>query len=551
MAIAPLQIPNYGPALDITPQLAQLTATINAGQKQQSLAELGKGLADGTLDYKQAAAKAASLGDLSTTMSLLKLGQEQDASKAFSNSLGSLYGTAPQQSAVSIGGPAVAAGPTVPNDSNALPGQVGMDLRLADRSQDFIQDNPGTYMSSGVRSTADQARLYADRGNNPNPVAPPGLSNHERGLAVDIGGMTPDQRAMLSQYGLSQRVPNDPPHVELARNTQFAQADTGTANDAAALPANAQAAQGYAVPGQPAQQPGGISQRAIALIKGLSIPGISAAQKEIGGKLLAAELDQSKLPDSVKQYLFAKSQGYQGTSLDFQKELRAAGKTEVNVDTKGQNAFAKAGGEAVAKRFEKLSEEGDTATQDLALVGQLRDLGQQIKTGGVAAVQNTLASYGIKLGKNVGEVEAFGAIVDKLTPTQRVPGSGATSDYEGKMFKNSLPTLMKTPEGNEIVQNTLAGLAQYKIDRAKIAERALSGEIEPKEAIKQLRSLPSPYDNFKSFAKGGFKADPNSPAQPAAPQQAAPPVPGAKQAPNGKFYISDPARPGKYLEVQP
>jgi hypothetical protein len=235
-ALGQLAIPTANINSDITPQLSQLsqlTNSINEGQKRQSLADLGKGLANGTLDYKQAAAKAASLGDLASTMSLLKLGQEQEASKAFSSSLGSLYGGAQP---ASVGAP-VAAGPTVQNDSNALPGQPGMDLRLADRSQDFIQDNPGTSMSSGFRSNADQARLYADRGNNPNPVAPPGSSNHERGLAVDIAGMTPEQRALLPQYGLAQPVANDPPHVELA-------------SDSAALPANSQPTQGYAIPGQ-------------------------------------------------------------------------------------------------------------------------------------------------------------------------------------------------------------------------------------------------------------------------------------------------------------
>jgi hypothetical protein len=40
------------------------------------------------------------------------------------------------------------------------------------------------------------------------------------------------------------------------------------------------------------------------------------------------------------------------------------------------------------------------------------------------------------------------------------------------MFKNSLPKLINTPEGNEVISNTLAGLAQYKLDRAAIAEKA-------------------------------------------------------------------------------
>jgi hypothetical protein len=197
--------------------------------------------------------------------------------------------------------------------------------------------------------------------------------------------------------------------------------------------------------------------------------------------------------------------------LDVEKQLRAAGKTEVNIDQKGETAFAQGAGGVLSKRFEKLSEEGQTATQDLALAGQLRDLGAVVKTGAPAAVQGWLAERGIKVGDNVGAVEAYSSIIDKLTPQQRVPGSGSTSDYEGRMFKNSLPKLINTPEGNEIISNTVAGLAQYKLDRAAIAEKALTREIPPADALKQMRELPNPYDNFKAFAKNGFAADPNNP----------------------------------------
>ncbi|MGB8511133.1 MAG: M15 family metallopeptidase [Pyrinomonadaceae bacterium] len=41
-------------------------------------------------------------------------------------------------------------------------------------------------VSSGLRSTAKQASLYANRASNPNPVAKPGTSKHEKGLAVDV-----------------------------------------------------------------------------------------------------------------------------------------------------------------------------------------------------------------------------------------------------------------------------------------------------------------------------------------------------------------------------
>lgn len=181
-------------------------------------------------------------------------------------------------------------------------------------------------------------------------------------------------------------------------------------------------------------------------------------------------------------------------------ELKLPGKasTEVNIDQKGETAFSTTANTAIAKRFEKLSEEGDAARTDSALLGQLRGLGTVVGTGPMAAAQSYLADKGIKLGDNVGAVEAYGAIIDKMVPAQRIPGSGTTSDFDAKGFKSSLPNLMKTPEGNSLIINTLDALNNDKIARARIAEQALTGEIKPQEAVRQLRALPPPNIVFKS-----------------------------------------------------
>lgn len=543
MAISPLNLPSsQGFTPDITPTLANLVNTINQGQQRQTLADLGKGLADGTIDYKQAAGQLASTGDIGSTLSLLKLGQEQAATKSFGDSIASMYGGGSQPIAQNVGG-----GPYASAISNIESGGrydlLGPVTKTGDRAYGKYQvmgQNVGPWTREVLGKAMTPQEFAA------NPQAQDAVFNAKFGSYAQKYGPEGAARAWFAGEGGM----NDPNRKDQLGTSvaSYGQKFMAGMNDPASLPANSQPTQGYAIPGQGAQQAGGISPRAAELIKSLSIPGISAAQKEIGGKLLAAELDQSKLPDAVKQYVYARAQDPSiGSFTDWTRANKAAGKTEVNVDTQGQNAFAKEGGQVIAKRFSKLSEEGDTATQDLALVGQLRDLGQQIQTGGGAAIRGALAQYGIKLGDNVGEIEAYNAIVDKLTPTQRVPGSGATSDYEGRMFKNSLPNLIKTPAGNEIVQNTLAGLAQSKIDRAKIAEAALAGDLSPSEAMKQLRALPSPYENFKKFAKGGFKADPNAPAQSSTTTRpSAPPLQGARQAPDGNWYIQ---RDGKYFRV--
>jgi N-acetylmuramoyl-L-alanine amidase len=79
--------------------------------------------------------------------------------------------------------------------------------------QKAIHDR-GTSMqvNSAYRTIAQQMLLYNDRVNNPNPVAPPGHSNHQTGLAIDIE----DPRGWepyLMRYGWNP-LPGDPPHFD-------------------------------------------------------------------------------------------------------------------------------------------------------------------------------------------------------------------------------------------------------------------------------------------------------------------------------------------------
>lgn len=537
MAVNPLSIPGYAAPLDITGQLSDLTKTINNGQKMQSLAELGRGLADGTLDYKQAAGKAAALGDLGTTMSLLKLGQEQQASKAFQSGISSLYGGGtPQASPNSLGVP-VAAGPTIPNDGNAFPGQVGMDARLADRSQDFIQDNPGTNMSSGFRSNADQARLYADRGNNPNPVAPPGSSNHERGLAIDIGGMTPEQRAMLPQYGLGQPVANDPPHVELARNTQVA------SNDPAALPVNAQATQGFAVPGQGQPSTSALSSRALQLIQMRSIPNLPAAQGAVVDKLLAAELDQSKLPDAVKQYVYAKAQGYQGTLMDFKKEVAAAGKTDVNI-LPGEKEYDKQSAKEFAEMNRKLIDGAQSARMKVSVLTRMGDLlnDPNLYTGAggekVLSAKRLAKAVGVDVG-DLSSGEAMRAIGNQFALELRNPAGGAgmpgaLSDKDREFLQASVPGLEQSREGNAKIIDYMKRVAQRSIDVERLRQDYVKENGRLNEGF--YRKLSDYADKNPLFPE----------ASQASSKQAAPPMQGARQAPDGNWYVQ---QNGKYFRV--
>lgn len=468
MAINPLQLPSsqaFTTDLNLGQSLAQLGQVYKQAQNQQRLSDLGKGLASGTIDYRTAAGQVADMGDVTHTLQFLALaeqqkkqGLEQAAAADFSKGLGGLYGGQPS-----------AAPPT----SNPMP-VPGAPVNVPAATAPVALDRAPVMPSAKVwgDKEAEDAGIYEK------PVQVASLAPS---TANDAGGVPMP----------AARPPGAPGHVAQPAPAVVAQA-------APIAPASPAAA--------PTGQPG--AQHVPILLQALANPNLPAGQKETAKLLLTEAFKNMKDPEKIQTL---KAMQADPSLAELEMKLKAAGKTEVNIDQKGETAFATSAGTSLGKRFEKLSEEGQTATQDLALVGQLRDLGAVVKTGAPAAIQGWLAERGVKVGDNVGAVEAYGSIIDKLTPQQRVPGSGATSDYEGRMFKNSLPKLINTPEGNEVISNTLAGLAQYKLDRAAIAEKALTREITPADALKQMRELPNPYQNFKDFTKAGFKADPNNP----------------------------------------
>ncbi len=62
-------------------------------------------------------------------------------------------------------------------------------------------------ITSGKRSTERQAALYANRASNPYPVARPGTSKHEMGLAVDLvstGARSSSISAAIGEAGEAQ-----------------------------------------------------------------------------------------------------------------------------------------------------------------------------------------------------------------------------------------------------------------------------------------------------------------------------------------------------------
>jgi hypothetical protein len=155
---------------------------------------------------------------------------------------------------------------------------------------------------------------------------------------------------------------------------------------------------------------------------------------------------------------------------------------------------------------------GDTAIIDS--VAKIINPGLAVRQGTYAAYQDEQSGLN-KLSGEIDKVLHQGAVLQPETRAQ----------------------LMRVAK--EKVQQYKSAWDADVTQQSKIAQK---GGMDPAEVIPQLPPL-SPL-NLTSISSEKTQAYPV--AQPAQ----TPPAPGARQAPDGNWYVPDPARPGKYLMVR-
>lgn len=179
------------------------------------------------------------------------------------------------------------------------------------------------------------------------------------------------------------------------------------------------------------------------------------------------------------------------------------------VDMRGPNAYSTEGAGAIVENFKGIQAQGQSARQRMGDLRTLGTLAGQINTGKWTQLQTVFGPWLEAMGVEVeglGETQAWEALVSRIAPTLRVPGSGATSDFEMQRFLMSLPALVNDPEGNKIIQDTMEAIAQYQVQAGEIATGALlyslgedtPGAISPDQAYKQLAELGDPLTLWKT-----------------------------------------------------
>ena len=156
----------------------------------------------------------------------------------------------------------------------------------------------------------------------------------------------------------------------------------------------------------------------------------------------------------------------------------------------------------IAKRtvgnFNKVAEAGEQARMDELAVNQLEALGDKIGTGGAAAIKSYLGRVGIAT-EGIDGIQAYDALIARLTPAQRQGLPGSASNLDVQMFRDALPKLINQPGGNKLITSTFKAMVQDRIARAQIVEDFYSGNYTVPEALKAMRGLPNPLERFKTM----------------------------------------------------
>lgn len=310
------------------------------------------------------------------------------------------------------------------------------------------------------------------------------------------------------------------------------------------------------VPNNPMQSPASFNPQ--AMIAALGNPKLPEAQRKIGEMMIQNWLKTSEMTNDQKEYLWAKSQGYKGEFADYQKEMKAAGGTNVTVNTAGEKSYNQTIGKGYADTFLELNKLGRDAQTTKATLGLMEKLIDRpgFYSGSAGPLVNQAQRLGVSLGivgaDRAAPSELFEALSNKAV-MDVAGGSLGTgiSNADATRITQTVPNIGFTPDGNKWVIGVHRALADRKQEIAQQARTYAAshgGQLDAgfdEHLAKWAAANPL---NIEAPPTGALKKPAPTAQAPAAPPPGAPP--SAKQAPDGKWYTPDPARPGKYLMVQ-
>ena len=187
-------------------------------------------------------------------------------------------------------------------------------------------------------------------------------------------------------------------------------------------------------------------------------------------------------------------------------KIGGGGVSVQNVIGSGEKKFEEKFAELDAKALADVAGVGATASRSLAQIGRLEALLSNIDSGMGASIKQFAGSFGIQTD-GLDDIQAAAALINALVPAQRPPGSGPMSDADLELFKQSLPRIINSPGGNQIIIDTMRGLAEYDAEGGRIVQMLRNKKITQAQAFEMLNNRADPFANFKAPASSAPTSD--------------------------------------------
>lgn len=247
------------------------------------------------------------------------------------------------------------------------------------------------------------------------------------------------------------------------------------------------------------------------LYKTLLANGMSAPQAALFVQSPAAYQMLNKgqeMTSALKEYQFARSQGYQGTFQDYQVEQNKAKATNVNVGA-GDKAWDVERAKLSARRLDDMqkasvaSQEQFASLEDAERALSTYNKGSIFGSGGFGegelSVRRLAGAIGVGNPDTLAAGELAQATRNKMALLVRNPDSGmgmpgAMSDADREFLKASQPGIDKSELGN--------------INMISAARRVLQRKVEMAQAAERWAAERGSMDGFTEYWTGYMKANP-------------------------------------------
>jgi hypothetical protein len=193
----------------------------------------------------------------------------------------------------------------------------------------------------------------------------------------------------------------------------------------------------------------------------------------------------------------AQEAGLKPGTPEYAQFMTSGGKQadSITINNGEGNKFYNKLDEKNAEVFSGLSETGITARSNLAMVDRLGEVLSTSPQGAEAAIKRAAGEFGIPT-EGLDSIQAATALINRLVPQQRQPGSGTMSDADLELFKGSLPRIINQPGGNEAIIQDLKAISEYQVSMGAIADQVADRALTPEQGREAIRKLPNPLQSF-------------------------------------------------------